>query len=77
MEIHMQDVALQRVMLDVLNQREGLAAAGDLEIYEDVLAGGLAECERERAFVELETLRFVEVTTVDDCGDEARSAGFF
>ena len=76
-EIEVHDVALQRVMLHVLDERESLFAAGDFEVHEDVLAAGLAERCLEFLRVELEVLRLAEVSSVDDCRDEARVACLF
>ena len=60
MEIHVEHVAVQRVVLDFLDQREafGPGVAFDGQVHQEIFRGGMVDEVAELLGAELDVLRF-------------------
>jgi hypothetical protein len=75
MEIHMHDLAAERVMLDFLNQRQAPGLV-EIEIHEDVLGGGVVDEIIQFARDEFQIFRLGGELAVDDGGHATGFAKF-
>jgi hypothetical protein len=78
-EVDVENVAAHGMVLDLLNQGKlvgNVAAVGDDEFDEDVLADRMGKQGRNLALLDLEVGRLILVA-VDDCGNQAAGTEVF